>query len=233
MRAGDMHPALRVLGVMLFIPVVAHGGLLAGLVAGAGVAVLLTGVGPTAWRRCLELNRRLRWFFVSIILLYGWFTPGRELLPAAYPLSPTLEGLLLGLGRVMILAIIVGAVVWLLARSSREDLVGAILWLTAPLAGLGFPRERFAVRLVLTLEAVPRLQPLVAEARDAGPGPGAGDRTWAGRARALLDRVIKEATEASPGPMEISIPGRPRWDHWLMLCVVLAPLFALALWRPL
>ncbi|WP_018231059.1 hypothetical protein [Thioalkalivibrio thiocyanodenitrificans] len=226
-----MHPALRVLGVMLFIPVVAHGGLLAGLVAGAGVAVLLTGVGPTAWRRCLDLNRRLRWFFVSIILLYGWFTPGREVLPAADPLSPTLEGLLLGLGRVMILAIIVGAVVWLLARSSREELVGAILWLTAPLAGLGFPRERFAVRLVLTLEVVPRLHPLVAEARDAGPGTG--DMTWAGRARALIDRVIQQAAEASPGPMEISMPGRPRWHHWLMLCVVLAPLFALALWRPL
>jgi energy-coupling factor transporter transmembrane protein EcfT len=226
-----MHPALRVLGVMLFIPVVAHGGLLAGLGAGAGVAVLLTGIGSTAWRRCLDLNRRLRWFFVSIILLYGWFTPGRELLPAAGSLSPTLEGLLLGLGRALILAIIVGAVVWLLARSSREELVGAILWLTAPLARLGFPRERFAVRLVLTLEVVPRLHPLVAEARDAGPG--AGDMTWAGRARALLDRVIQQATEASPGPMEISMPGRPPWHHWLMLCVVLAPLFALALWRPL
>ena len=226
-----MHPALRILGVILFIPLVARGGILSGVVAALGVTVLLSGLGREAWRRCYELNRRLRWLFLSIILLYGWFTPGRELLPVAGMFSPSLEGLLEGLVRAAVLVIVVGAVVWLLTRSTREELVAGLLWLTAPLARAGFPSERFAVRLALTLETVPRLQPMVAEAR-AATGD-AGHASWPGQASALLERVVERAREAPLSPLEIRMPGRPPWRHWLILCVWLSPLLVLALWRPI
>lgn len=226
-----MHPALRILGLILFIPLVAHGGLLTGIAGALGVAALLVGVGAAGWRHWLAMNRRLRWFYVSILVLFGWFTPGAELLPALGALSPSREGLLLGLGRVMILAIVVGAVVWLLARSPREEIVAGLLWLTAPFALVGFPRERFAVRLALTLETVPRLQPIVAEAGRAAPDVG---RTqWAGRARGLLDRVIRSAEAASCEPMEIPAASSPPWHHWLLLLACLAPILALSLWPPL
>lgn len=224
-----MHPALNILGVILFIPLVAHGGLLAGMAGAVGVAVLLSRV--RAWRRCLELNRRLRWFYLSIVLLYGWFTAGEALLPAIPAVSPTLEGLWLGLGRALILVIVVGAVVWLLARSSREELVGAILWLTGPLARLGFPRERFAVRLVLTLETVPRLQSVLAGVRE--EALQAHQPSWTARARALVDHAVQEAYAAPLAPMEIPRTVPPRWHHWLGLAAVLVPLLAFALWRPL
>ncbi|OOG22334.1 hypothetical protein B1C78_15270 [Thioalkalivibrio denitrificans] len=226
-----MHPALRILGVILFIPLVARGGILAGVVAALGVTVLLSGLGREAWRRCYELNRRLRWLFLSIVLLYGWFTPGRELLPAAGVLSPSLEGLIEGLARAAVLVIVVGAVVWLLSRSSREELVAGLLWLTAPLARVGFPSERFAVRLALTLDTVPRLQPMVSEARAATGG--AAQASWPGRASALLQRVIERAREAPLSPLEIHIPGRPPWRQWLLLCAWLLPLLILAVWRPI
>jgi energy-coupling factor transporter transmembrane protein EcfT len=226
-----MHPALRILGVMIFIPLVAHGGLLTGLVAALGLAVSLSCLGTHALQRWLQINRRLRWFFFSIIILYGWFTPGRDLIPAFAALSPTVEGVVFGIGRAAVLAVVVGAVVWLLARTPREELVGGLLWLTAPLDPLGFPRERFAVRLVLTLETVPKLQPLVVDAR--GAGAGNGPDAWAKRARMLLDRVLVEARETPLGSMEISLPDRPRAGHWLRLCAILAPLVVLAVWRPL
>lgn len=225
-----MHPALRILGLILFIPMLVHGGLLAGVAGACGVAGLLTSTGRTGWLRWLSMNRRLRWFYISIIVLFGWFTPGKALVPEAASLSPTTEGLLLGLGRVVVLAVVVGAVVWLLERSRREELVSGLLWLTGPFAGLGFPRERFAVRLALTLETVPRLQPLLAEVRQAPPQ--AGRTAWAGRARALLERVIREAGDAPCGPMEIRLPAPPRLLDWLILCLWLAPLAGLALWRP-
>jgi energy-coupling factor transporter transmembrane protein EcfT len=225
-----MHPALRILALILFIPLVAHGGLLTGIVGALGVAVLLLGVGASAWRHWLAMNRRLRWFYVSILVLFGWFTPGAELLPALGALSPSREGLLLGLGRVMILAIVVGAVVWLLARSPREEIVAGLLWLTAPFGRVGFPSERFAVRLALTLETVPRLQPIVAEAAKAGPGEG--QLQWAGRARGLLDKVVGTAEAAPCEPMELPPASSPPWHHWLVLAACLSPLFALSLWPP-
>jgi hypothetical protein len=225
-----MHPALRILGVILFIPLVARGGILAGMVAALGVTGLLTAQGRDAWRRCLELNHRLRWFYISIILLYGWFTPGRVLLPTAGAVSPTAEGLVMGLGRAAVLAIVVGGVVWLLERSSREDLVGGLLWLTKPLARVGFPSERFAVRLALTLETVPKLHPMVAEARAAAGG--SGSVSWPGQASALLDRIIERAQGAPLTALEIRMPGPPPLGHWAILCVLLAPLLALTLWRP-
>jgi hypothetical protein len=226
-----MHPALRILGLILFIPLVAHGGLLTGIAGALGVAALLLGVGAAGWRHWLAMNRRLRWFYVSILVLFGWFTPGAELLPALGALSPSREGLFLGLGRVMILAIVVGAVVWLLARSPREEIVAGLLWLTAPFAPVGFPRERFAVRLALTLETVPRLQPIVAEAGRAAPDEG--QTQWAARARGLLDRVIRSAEAAPCEPMEIPVASSPPWHHWLLLFACLAPIFALSLWPPL
>jgi hypothetical protein len=223
-----MHPALRILALILFIPLVAHGGLLTGIAGALGVAVLLLGVGAAGWRHWLAMNRRLRWFYVSILVLFGWFTPGAELLPALGALSPSREGLLLGGGRVMVLAIVVGAVVWLLARSPREEIVAGLLWLTAPFGRVGFPRERFAVRLALTLETVPRLQPLVAEAGKTGSGEGWSH--WAGRARGLLDRVIRSAEAAPRKPIEVPAASSPPWHQWLVLVACLSPLFALSLW---
>ncbi|WP_026289702.1 hypothetical protein [Thioalkalivibrio sulfidiphilus] len=224
-----MHPSLRILAVMLFIPLVAHGGWLVALLGAFGVALLLTGTGRAGWARFLGMNRRLRWFHLSILLLFGWFTPGRELLPMAGSLSPTAEGLLVGAGRVLILAMVVGAVVWLLERSSRQDLIAGLLWLTCPLAWFGFPRERFAVRLTLVLETVPQVQPIVTEARQAGESQGAKD--WPSRARSLFDRVIERAESAPCEPIEIE-PGRPpSVRDWGVLVLMFTPLLVLMLWE--
>jgi energy-coupling factor transport system permease protein len=225
-----MHPALRILALILFIPCVAHGGWLAALAGALGVIVLLSRIGRPAWGRFVVMNRRLRWFYLSILLLFGWFTPGQALWSAAGFLSPTYEGLLLGMGRASILAVVVGAVVWLLERSSREDLVSGLLWLTAPLQCLGFPRERFAVRLALVLETVPQVQPLVAEARQSREG--ADRQQWAARARGLFEQVLERAESAPCEPLEIREGSPPGVRHWLVLGVWMLPLLILALWAP-
>jgi energy-coupling factor transport system permease protein len=224
-----MHPSLRILAVMIFIPLVAHGGWLVAMVGASGVALLLSGTGRTGWARFLGMNRRLRWFYVSIVLLFGWFTPGRELLPITGFLSPTTEGLLAGAGRVTVLAMVVGAVVWLLERSSRHDLIAGLLWLTRPLAWLGFPRERFAVRLTLVLETVPQVQPMVSEARQVEQAQGAQD--WANRARGLFERIVDKAESASCESIEVD-PGRPPGlRDWCALALLFSPLLGLMIWQ--
>ncbi|AHK78787.1 hypothetical protein M911_05945 [Ectothiorhodospira haloalkaliphila] len=227
-----MHPATKILGVILFILCVARAN--PAVIAGGccWVALGLWHVGREGVDRFLTMVGRLKWFFLSIILVFGWFTPGTPLLALAPELSPSREGLLLGLQRSLVLVLAVGAVVWLLETTRRDDLVKGLLWLTRPLAILGFPRERFAVRLVLTLEALPRVGLLAREARDhANEAPrGLGKRLQAlgERAAGLFQGVLNQAQQAPLEPIHLAPMAAPGWRDWLGVALIILPLMALA-----
>jgi energy-coupling factor transport system permease protein len=100
----------------------------------------------------LRLLRRTRWIALSLLLIYAWATPGRAVLNGLGSLSPTWEGLLDGalqLGR--LLCALAGLAV-LLASLTRQRLIGGLYVLAWPLRFFGLSRERFAVRLALTLD---------------------------------------------------------------------------------
>ncbi|ANB02626.1 CbiQ family ECF transporter T component [Ectothiorhodospira sp. BSL-9] len=227
-----MHPATKILGVILFILCVARAN--PAVLAGGcfWVALGLWHVGRQGIDRFLTMVARLKWFFLSIILVFGWFTPGTPLLALAPEWSPSREGLVLGLQRSLVLVLAVGAVVWLLETTRRDDLVKGLLWLTRPLAILGFPRERFAVRLVLTLEALPRVGLLAREARDhASEAPrGLGERLQGlgERAAGLFQSVLNQAQQAPLEPIHLAPLAAPGWRDWLGVALVILPLMALA-----
>lgn len=98
------------------------------------------------------LLRRTRWIALSLLLVYAWATPGRAVIDSLGIWSPTWEGLvdgLLQLGR--LLCALAGLAV-LLSVLSRERLIAGLYTLLFPLRWMGLSRERFAVRLALTLE---------------------------------------------------------------------------------
>jgi energy-coupling factor transport system permease protein len=98
------------------------------------------------------LLRRTRWIAFSLLLIYAYATPGVALWESLGSLSPTREGLLDGalqLGR--LLCALAGLAV-LLTSLSLERLIGGLYSLAYPLRFIGLSRERFAVRLALTLE---------------------------------------------------------------------------------
>jgi energy-coupling factor transport system permease protein len=100
----------------------------------------------------LRLLRRTRWIALSLLLIYAWATPGKALLNALGSLSPTREGLLDGslqLGR--LLSALAGLAV-LLTTLTQARLISGLYTLAFPLRLFGLSRERFAVRLALTLE---------------------------------------------------------------------------------
>ena len=100
----------------------------------------------------LGLLRRTRWIAFSLLLIYAYATPGTALWNPFGALSPTREGLLDGalqLGR--LLCALSGLAV-LLTSLSLERLIGGLYSLAYPLRFIGLSRERFAVRLALTLE---------------------------------------------------------------------------------
>lgn len=101
--------------------------------------------------RFFTLLRRTRWIMVSLLLIYGYVTPGEAVWAAAGTYSPTHTGLIDGalqLGR------LIGALAGLsivLNLLSRQQLLSGIYALTYPVQVLGISRERIAVRLALTL----------------------------------------------------------------------------------
>lgn len=100
----------------------------------------------------LGLLRRTRWIAFSLLLIYAYATPGHAVWNSLGSFSPTHEGLrdgVLQLGR--LLCALAGLAI-LLATLSQERLIGGLYSLVYPLRFIGLSRERFAVRLALTLE---------------------------------------------------------------------------------
>lgn len=101
--------------------------------------------------------RRMRWLFLSLLIIYAFGTPG-ELIPL-FPVnfSPTFEGLQLGWQQIEKLLIALAALSLLLISSSREQMLLGLYMLLMPFKLIGLNIERFAARLMLTLDYVEEL----------------------------------------------------------------------------
>lgn len=100
----------------------------------------------------IGLLRRTRWIAFSLLLIYAYATPGVALWSQLGSLSPTHEGLLDGLLQLGRLLCALSGLAVLLASLSQERLISGLYSLAYPLRFFGLSRERFAVRLALTLE---------------------------------------------------------------------------------
>lgn len=105
-------------------------------------------------RHFLILLLRMRWLFLSILLVYAFSTPG-ELVPFL-PLSiaPTYDGFLLGAAQLARLLVALAMLNLLLNDSSKQDLIAGIYLCLFPFRYLGLNVSRFAARLMLTLHYV-------------------------------------------------------------------------------
>jgi len=105
----------------------------------------------------LHAVRRMRWLFLSIFMIYAFGTPG-ELIPN-FPVNfaPTFEGLQFGLVQIEKLLIALAALSLLLTSSPREQMMLGLYMLLSPLNLVGLNVERFAARLMLTLDYVEEL----------------------------------------------------------------------------
>ncbi len=159
-----MHPVVTIVCFFVYA---------AGVASAAPGAVLLglalLGTVLVALRERLDLHAlgralgRMRWLLAALLASYGWFTPGAPLLAVLGAASPSAEGVRLALWRSLALLQLFAGASIILALCSRATLVAALHALLAPF-GTGL-RERLAVRLALTLDAVPRLREAVAAAR--------------------------------------------------------------------
>ncbi len=112
---------------------------------------------PEPGKQIALLARRLRWFFLSILILYFWFYPGTELIPLLGSYSPTIEGVNEAVLRILSLLVIISFSVFLLLLTPRAEIISGIQLLLSPLAYLGIDCSRFALRLGLVLSIVPEM----------------------------------------------------------------------------
>ncbi|HHM04186.1 MAG TPA: hypothetical protein ENJ19_00390 [Gammaproteobacteria bacterium] len=222
------HPLIRVLSLLVMIVALAWGQ--PAVIAGASfvVALLLWRSGMEARRAAARLVRRLRWFFLSIVVVFGWFTPGVPALdvPALAAWLPTWEGLAAGGLRIGALALIAAAVAVCLVLTPQAALVGALRDLATPLSWLGLSRDRFAVRIGLTLAAVTALRD--SPGIQAEPAAGSPWHRAASVGRVLYARALSKGETAPCEPVVIEILSPPAPWEWAiplglaLLCGALA-----------
>lgn len=97
------------------------------------------------------LVRRSRWLLLTVLLMFGWLTPGTPL--AGIP-GATQEGLLLAADYIARLFIALATLALLLRALTPAELVVGLRALLTASALPGPSRDRIAVRLALTLQEV-------------------------------------------------------------------------------
>jgi energy-coupling factor transport system permease protein len=97
------------------------------------------------------LVRRSRWLLLTMLVMFGWLTPGTPLPPVP---GATREGLFLAADYIARLLVALATLALLLKCLDPSRLVVGMRALLAPIELLGFSRDRVAVRLALTLQEV-------------------------------------------------------------------------------
>lgn len=209
-----MHPVIRIASFLVAAAFLASGELPVMLVIAAGLVVALIRLPTASWRTPLALLRRLRWLLISLLVVYGWFTPGIALWPALGAATPTQEGLSEGLLRGGALLLIALAAQLLMLATPRPQLLAALYWLARPLRMIGVSRERLAVRLALTLEAVPQLSAVMTPALYQRLEGNAATRFGQIAARAFQG-ALDQAAQQAGSAIDIVTALRPPLYQWL------------------
>lgn len=213
-------PAAQILSLALLTILLARIHFI-GLLIVAGPLIWMLAGNPRHLSVIFRLVVRLRWFFLSILVLYTWFTPALPGEPLQGGISSLMPGLIAGSERILALVIIVGYAGLLLLFSSRDEIIGGIYTLLTPMKWLGIEPERLAVRLGLVLGYVPGFEAMQKQAAD-DPNHQENQLTWLDRLTRLYQAAesgdvstgreqetgaINLPHKVSVGMMDILLPG--------------------------
>jgi energy-coupling factor transport system permease protein len=206
-----MDPVVRITCYLVLVAQLSAGNwwsLLLVMLLLAPVALLVRDVNGLA---ILRMMWRLKWLCLSLLVVYGWLTPGSLLWDGA--LSPSREGVLLGLYRLSYLLVLVFAAQVIMLSLKREQLVAALYQLLTPLAWSESLRQRLVIRLFLVFDFVRTIDSSIMKPR-LPAGSGRIRRIVAAMTEIYqlgLDRAEKD----EPLPVSFERPLRPPFYQWL------------------
>ena len=102
----------------------------------------------------LRAMKRFKWFFLVLVVIFAFNTPGEHLVEWPFSISPTYEGLIAGFAQTLRIAVMLAALSLIFDLSSKQQIISGFYFIFSPLKSLGLEVERFAARLWLTLHYV-------------------------------------------------------------------------------
>jgi len=187
------------------------------------VPVLLGVSGATA--KWWKLMRRLRWFWLSLAIVYIGFTPGDAIWPQL-PWSPGWEGLRLAVLRILILADIFTLVFIMQLLITRERLIAGIHALCWPLKFRSGLRDKLVMRLMLSfryIEQMPEQYQKVREGLD--PELSRLGKISRGFAQMYSQALLNKCDDE---PLQFNRLATPDWYQWLIPVVVIVGFYAMS-----
>lgn len=203
----SLHPVVRIITFLILVTTLARLGLpelllFAGLFLVFAARMLATRL-IVLWR----FVRRLKWFWLSILLLY-------TLMPGNGATGDIIhyDGLLTGLLRCLSLLVILMYFVLLVAPIPSPELLRSWYWLMRPLRYVGLSPERISLRIGLTFAAVERIQAQPREAQQPISLRNLPEHLYQ-----FMRMAITQAGTASDSALtQPSCLTSPPWQHWLI-----------------
>ncbi len=108
----------------------------------------------TKTHQFLRAIKRFKWFFLVMLVIFAFNTPGEHLAKWPFSISPTYEGIIAGFTQTLRIAVMLAGLSLILSVNTRQQLISGFYFIFSPLKCLGLEVERFAARLWLTLHYV-------------------------------------------------------------------------------
>ncbi len=167
------------------------------------VAILLTTVLiQIKSRQFFRMIRRMKWFFITMLFIYAFNTPGEHILGFNFYFAPTYEGLQSGLLQMLRMLSLLGALSLIMNFNSKQQLISGFYFMLLPLRYVGIKVERFAARLCLTLDYVESAQQL-------------------NKSKGFLEQLLAFAEDSSEQQSDFSITFKKpdfKWLDKVLLC---------------
>lgn len=116
--------------------------------------ILLIAVLLKRQSQSLRSIKRFKWFFLVMLVIFAFNTPGEHIVAWPFIISPTYEGLFAGLTQMLRICVMLTTISLIINSNTRQQLISGFYFIFSPLRYFGLEIERFAARLWLTLHYV-------------------------------------------------------------------------------
>ena len=226
--ARRIHPLIRLMMFLVFAILMSRANL-SQLVFSAGLLMTWMAISKGSRAGIRKRLFRLRWLFLSIVMVYAFMTPGRSIIPAGGSIWPTVEGVSGGLHQCLVLGLIVMAVHLLLYYCTRDELLQGIRGFLAPLAGVGVPHERIAMRITLVFDVLSDVQTIVEHQLRQLKGRRLSRTSLGQFAVNLFEQTEAGASRHPSGEIRVSQVSYPPLWQWCLPVLVVGLLWAAGL----
>ncbi|MGH8496954.1 MAG: hypothetical protein ACREVN_12555 [Gammaproteobacteria bacterium] len=223
------HPLVRLLLLILLAALLPALELPALMIVLAAILAICLRSNAGDWRRLVNALYRLRWLLASILVVHlGFAGDGVAVLDGSIWL-PAPAAVRLACEHVALLVVLLAAVELMRQTTPAAEVAASLVRLLEPLRAAGADTRRFALRLALTMEAVPECGRLLSEYTRERRIHKRGLRAWADTAAELV-RVteLRAAEGACGGATELPVLQPAAVRDWLAFGVAATALVLLS-----